>query len=131
MSRWDLPVPESPIRHSGWPLRIQSQLARVLTSAGLMAGLASKSKLVAGHVGYRQVERHLIGGPGEQAGLLAAGTAHARIHGQIAPARGARRHRVGAGEAAAGLAEPLSESPLGLAWGLTSWTASPNRRAPC
>ena len=44
MSRWDLPVPESPIRQSGWPLRIQSQLARVLARAALTAGLASKSK---------------------------------------------------------------------------------------
>ena len=44
MSRWDLPVPESPIRHSGCPLRIQSQVARVWMVAGLMFGLASKSK---------------------------------------------------------------------------------------
>ena len=50
MSRWDLPVPESPIRQSGSPFLTQSQVARVLTTAGLMAGLASKSKS-ASHLG--------------------------------------------------------------------------------
>ena len=40
MSRWDLPVPESPIRQSGWPLRTQSQVARTAITAGLMPGLA-------------------------------------------------------------------------------------------
>lgn len=30
MSMWDFPVPESPIRHRGWPLRIQSPVASVL-----------------------------------------------------------------------------------------------------
>jgi hypothetical protein len=44
MSRWDLPVPESPIRHSGSLFLTQSQVARVLTTAGSMLGLASKSK---------------------------------------------------------------------------------------
>ena len=48
-------MPESPIRHSGWPLRTQSQVARVWMVAGLMLGLASKSKsaqpLLAGEPG--------------------------------------------------------------------------------
>ena len=44
MSRWDLPVPESPIRQSGWPFLTQSQVARVWMTAGSMCGLASKSK---------------------------------------------------------------------------------------
>ena len=30
ISKWDLPVPESPIRHSGWPFLTHSQVARVL-----------------------------------------------------------------------------------------------------
>jgi hypothetical protein len=38
MSRWDLPVPESPIRHSGDPAVTQSQVARVLMTAGLTLG---------------------------------------------------------------------------------------------
>lgn len=37
-------MPESPIRHSGSPLRIQSPLASSCTVAGLIAVLASKSK---------------------------------------------------------------------------------------
>ncbi len=41
-SMWDLPVPESPIRQSGWLFLIHSQLARVWTVAGSMFGLASK-----------------------------------------------------------------------------------------
>ena len=44
MSRWDLPVPESPIRQSGWPFLTHSQLARVWMVAASMLGLASKSK---------------------------------------------------------------------------------------
>lgn len=44
MSRWLLPVPESPIRQSGSPLRIHSPLASPCTVAGLIASLASKSK---------------------------------------------------------------------------------------
>ena len=42
--RWDLPVPESPIKHSGWPFLTHSHLARVWTTAGSMLGLALKSK---------------------------------------------------------------------------------------
>jgi hypothetical protein len=42
--RWDLPVPESPIKHSGWPLLTHSHLAWVWTTAGSMLGLALKSK---------------------------------------------------------------------------------------
>ena len=42
--RWDLPVPESPIKHSGWPFLTHSHLARVWTTAGSILGLASKSK---------------------------------------------------------------------------------------
>jgi hypothetical protein len=42
--RWDLSVPESPIRQSGRLFLIHSQLARVLTTAGSMLALASKSK---------------------------------------------------------------------------------------
>ena len=44
ISRWVLPVPESPIRHSGWPARTQAQVASGGSMAGLMAGLAAKSK---------------------------------------------------------------------------------------
>jgi len=44
MSRWDLPVPESPMRQSGRPFLTESQVARVLTTAGSMFGLASKSR---------------------------------------------------------------------------------------
>lgn len=44
MSRRDLPVPESPVRHKGWPLATQPQAARVQTIAGSMPGLAAKSK---------------------------------------------------------------------------------------
>lgn len=44
MSRWVLPVPESPIRHRDAPLRIQSPVARVWIVAGLMFGFESKSK---------------------------------------------------------------------------------------
>src|SRR3954453_18327446 len=44
ISRWLLPVPESPIKHSDWPLLIQPQPARVLIVAGLIAVLALKSK---------------------------------------------------------------------------------------
>jgi hypothetical protein len=43
-ARWDLPVPESPIKHSGWPFWTHSPLARVWTTAGSMLGLALKSK---------------------------------------------------------------------------------------
>jgi len=43
MSRWDLPVPESPIRHRGSPRRIQSPVASSLMVAGLMLGFAVKS----------------------------------------------------------------------------------------
>lgn len=42
---WDLPVPESPIRQSGWLFLIHSQEARVWMVAGSMLGLASKSKV--------------------------------------------------------------------------------------
>jgi hypothetical protein len=42
--RWDLPVPESPIKHRGWPFLTHSHLARVWTTAGSMLGLPSKSK---------------------------------------------------------------------------------------
>jgi hypothetical protein len=42
--RCGLPVPESPIRHSGSLLATQSQTARVLMIAGSTAGLESKSK---------------------------------------------------------------------------------------
>jgi hypothetical protein len=41
-----LPVPESPTRQSGSPLRTQPQVAKVLIIAELMFGLASKSKSV-------------------------------------------------------------------------------------
>ena len=61
------------------------------------------------------VQRRLISGASDQAGLLAAGAAHARVHGQVPAAGRARRHRVGAGEAAAGLAEPLGKHPPGQA----------------
>ncbi len=44
MSMWDLPVPESPMRQSGWLFLIHSQLARVRMVAGSMFGFASKSK---------------------------------------------------------------------------------------
>ena len=44
ISRCDLPVPESPIRHSGCPARIQAPLARVWISPGSTRGLAVKSK---------------------------------------------------------------------------------------
>ena len=57
MSRWDLPVPESPIRHSGWPLRTHSQLARVLITAGVMAGWRrsrSRSAISGGEPGAPQ-----------------------------------------------------------------------------
>ncbi|KJS59947.1 hypothetical protein VM95_24240 [Streptomyces rubellomurinus] len=43
ISRWDLPVPESPIRQSGRLLLIHSQAARVWIVAGSMFGFASKS----------------------------------------------------------------------------------------
>jgi len=39
-----LAVPESPIKHSGWPFLTHSHLARVWTTAGSMLGLPSKSK---------------------------------------------------------------------------------------
>ena len=41
MSRWDLPVPESPIRQSGDPAAIQLPAARVAMVAGLMFGFAA------------------------------------------------------------------------------------------
>src|SRR6478735_12732207 len=44
ISRWDFPVPESPIRHSDCPERIHPHPARVWMVAGLMFGFASKSK---------------------------------------------------------------------------------------
>src|SRR3954454_23683895 len=44
MSRWDLPVPESPIRQSGSPAVTQAPVARGLMVAGVIAGVASKSK---------------------------------------------------------------------------------------
>ena len=44
ISRWYLPVPESPIRHNGWPARIQTPLARVWIRPGSTSGLAVKSK---------------------------------------------------------------------------------------
>ncbi len=43
ISRWDLPVPESPLRQSGCPFFPHSQVARVWTTAGSMLELASKS----------------------------------------------------------------------------------------
>jgi hypothetical protein len=43
MSMWDLPVPESPMRQSGWLFLIHSQLARVWRVAASMFGFASKS----------------------------------------------------------------------------------------
>jgi hypothetical protein len=45
ISRWDLPVPESPIWHNGRPFLTQSQVARVWTTAGSTLALASKSKV--------------------------------------------------------------------------------------
>ena len=42
MSRWVLPVPESPIKHNGCPALTQAQVANCPMTAGLMAGLASK-----------------------------------------------------------------------------------------
>ena len=45
MSRWDLPVPESPIRQSGRPFFTQSQVAKVWTTAGSTLGFASKSNV--------------------------------------------------------------------------------------
>ncbi len=50
MSRCDLPVPESPIKQRGCPVRTQSLVARVWIVAGLMFGFASKSKS-ANHLG--------------------------------------------------------------------------------
>jgi hypothetical protein len=43
MSRCDLPVPESPIRHSGWPALTQAQVASWWITAGFTDGLAAKS----------------------------------------------------------------------------------------
>jgi hypothetical protein len=40
----DLPVPESPIKHSGWPFLTHSYLARMWTTAGSTLGLALKPK---------------------------------------------------------------------------------------
>lgn len=40
----DLPVPKSPIRRTGSPFLIHSQVARVLIVAGSTLGFASKSK---------------------------------------------------------------------------------------
>jgi len=42
MSRWDLPVPESPIRQSGNPFLTQSLVARGWMTAGSTMGLASQ-----------------------------------------------------------------------------------------
>ena len=39
MSRWDLPVPESPIRQSGWPVRTQSQAGQGVDHGGADAGV--------------------------------------------------------------------------------------------
>src|ERR1700739_3107736 len=44
MSRWDLPVPESPIRQSGWAFRAQAQGGRVAAAAAAAAGCAAKVK---------------------------------------------------------------------------------------
>ena len=74
-----------------------------------------KPQLVAGDGRDGQVQRGLISRSGDQAGLLAAGTAHSGIHGQVPAAGHARPRRVGAGEAAAGLAEPFGEHPPGQA----------------
>src|SRR5437016_14155438 len=41
MSRCDLPVPESPIRHSGAPEATQPPVARALMVAGLMVDFAA------------------------------------------------------------------------------------------
>src|SRR5512144_1630986 len=42
MSRCVFPVPESPIKHTGWPAFTQAQVASCPITAGLIAGLASK-----------------------------------------------------------------------------------------
>lgn len=44
MSRWDLPVPESPIRHSGVPASIHAPMARAARVAGLIPGATVTSK---------------------------------------------------------------------------------------
>lgn len=40
ISRWDLPVPESPIRQRGSPFLTHSQVARLLITTGTTLGLA-------------------------------------------------------------------------------------------
>ena len=74
-----------------------------------------KPQLVAGHGGDRQVQRRLIGRSGDQAGLRAARTAHARICWQVPAARRAWSRSIRTGVAAAGFAEPLRQHAPGQA----------------